>query len=1181
MKIQFSKNFEKILKESSAYQAFETESFYDSLDLISEGPIEGLVNSDGQTLNYIDLGFNDINSLSYGVYYNDVVVRDKKTNLYNFTSSSIDFTVGNQIKNSVSECKAIYEYKTKLYDISFGAYRLAAKENLTLPVEIPPEKTNVKITNDFFASSSMNATQQGYAKYRNYSRPFSHYIKNKYCTSVDVNIGVDSLFSVDDKGNTLPLGITFIINVSNLTQREDFYFLFNSCFVAKGGTVVLPFNITIEDIDKKSSLFPELVINIYSLRSRLGSDSESLNKTRSFYVDSVTEKIDYPFSYPYSVLCKNKISSKHFNAIPVRSYDCKLLKIQIPDNYDGEIREYDGDWSGSFGRTLKWTNNPAWIFYDLCTNSRYGMARGQLNESDLNKWQLLTLSKYCDELIVTNVSTKYEPDIFYFNNDLKYGDDNFNTVTFSTTQTEAQIQEKYPFGYTLYLYDIKNESAESINVNYKKVILSATVSNGTATLKLCNDFGPRKVLENDLDGNLFKAILNYVQNSTLNVEDKIKSYIAGYFSGSVIGSLPYSSEDQRVSISYTSKPIFDNSLNIKYGYCVAKHPDYKEFLENRFSCNLVLNSENEGLKALTDLSSIFRGIFYFKNGLLNLTTDVLQDPIYIFTNSNVKDGLFSYSSGDLNNIFTVAKVTYSDKTDNFKDKIIYVEDSQMIKKFGIVEKEILGLGITSKTEAQRVGKWYLATGKLESEIVNFITGFEASVLQIGNVVRISDSLKTASVVYGKVTSLDFKNQYIYIDREVPENCLGQVIKIFSIINNKPLELNFSVSEVDNSNLRLKIINSTFTSWNVVSNIIVSDTNRTLTASSTSGSSWNKKAFTNQSHIDNCQISFKFSSIVKYASCGISQISETYAGPSPASYSDVNYSFVCKNTSLLSIYENGTQVGSDISPVSIDDVLQITYDGENVKYYQNKTLLRTVARSKGAPLYGVVALFEADAQINSIYFSRFPEISYGAFSSLRSDANFAVYLNENDSDHDLYRIVNINEASSNEYAVTAMKYSKEKFNIIEKNEYVDNIQNNKKQVVFSTDNEINEAFDDTIISLAIKIAPISYVSSINHVYDYSFYVENEVLNKQYYDNAYEELTIDFNFLFSYLQNIGSTNVFGLMCIIKRNGKTLNFNILRDGATKVNIFLGETPVGDITSKTNLDFYAFDSNYKLINV
>ncbi len=439
-------------------------------------------------------------------------------------------------------------------------------------------------------------------------------------------------------------------------------------FVAKGGAIVLPFEIVFEEIDKKINLFPEIVVNVYSLSEKITYTS---NQNRNVYVDSVVEKIDYPFSYPYSALCRSVVSSKHFNNIPTRTYDCKLLKIKVPENYDGEAREYDGDWSGNFSRTLKWTNNPAWIFYDLCINSRYGMAKGKLNETDLNKWQLLSISKYCDELVKTNAGTKYDPDYFYFENSLSYGDSGFNTITFSTGLTEAQLQEKYPIGYTLYIYDLKNTSGEYINENFKKVILTARVSSNIATLFLCNDFGPRKILESDVSGVLFSTLQKIIANTpTFNVENIIKNIIASFFINAASGINPNNSDTLPISINHTSKRIFEKSLNVKSGYCVAKHSDYQDFLEPRFSCNLILNSENEGLKALTDLASIFRGMFYFKNGMLNLTSDVKQNSVYIFTNSNIKDGLFTYSSGDLNNLFSVAKVKYSDKNDNFKDKII-------------------------------------------------------------------------------------------------------------------------------------------------------------------------------------------------------------------------------------------------------------------------------------------------------------------------------------------------------------------------------------------------------------------------------------------------------------------------------------------------------------------------------
>ena len=60
-----------------------------------------------------------------------------------------------------------------------------------------------------------------------------------------------------------------------------------------------------------------------------------------------------------------------------------------------------------------------------------------------------------------------------------------------------------------------------------------------------------------------------------------------------------------------------------------------------------------------------------------------------------------------------------------------------------------------------------------------------------------------------------------------------------------------------------------------------------------------------------------------------------------------------------------------------------------------------------------------------------------------------------------------------------------------------------------------------------------------------------------------------------------NVFGIMCIINRNGKSLNFNLLKEDARSVKVFLGESFSGNISAKTSIDLYAFDLNYKIINV
>lgn len=1174
MKINLQTEIANFLNTNSQnpQTVFETESEYISVDLLSEGPIEGFVNSNGDSVNYIGIGNGYSAILGQGIYYNNTPLVDKKTNFYNFSQAAFSTSFGNQFKNNVLYSSALYPYKTKICDFSYAAIK---KYSIITPENISSTGSSFVTFND----NPNNKDFENYIKYKNYAFVVTHSVQNRYADSFEFNVSIDNLFNVAGDGSIQPGYASLIVNVENLSDNKNYYAFLNCSFVAKGGSIILPFIIKVEDSDRQSNKFPDLVLSVYSIR---GSVSGSITENRSVSLDSVVENVSYPFSFPYSAVVYNSVSSKHFNNTPVRSYDCKLLKIRVPDNYDGEAREYVENWSGDFNRTLKWTNNPAWIFYDLCTNSRYGMAKGQIKETDLNKWQLLTLSKYCDELVKTNSYTKFASNIFYFDNSLKVGQSNYNCIIFSTSLSLEQLQQIYPFGSIIYLYDLKNKLDENIDYNYKKLICSVSVSGGIATLKLCNDFGPRKIMEQNLNGDLYKLLSSYVKdNPDENVEDKIKIFILKFFLGTTNVSLNYRSEDSSISVSHMSRKIFETSLNINKGYCVAKHSDYSDYLEPRFSCNVLINNEVEGLKALTDLSSIFRGMFYFKNGLLSLSSDVKQSPVYIFTNSNVRDGLFTYASGDLNTSFSVAKIPYLDKYDSFKDKIVYVEDSNLVRKFGIVEKEILSFGITSKSEAQRIGKWYLATGKLESEVVGFSTGFEATLLQIGNVIRISDSLKNASIVYGKITQLDHKNNYIYIDREVSEECLGKNIKIFSIINNTVSEFNFSVIEIDNTKLRLTIASHVYMGWFIVSNINVSNNGTTLSVGSITNA-FNKKAYTTNSFVDNCQISYTSpNALTDWNVVGLSEVKNP-----TQDQTDIKYGFqiLGTGTATLSRIQNGTTYPLDASYSNVlpTDVLKITYDGEYVRFYKNDTLVAgPINRTEKTPLYGVVAMSIGNSQIKNLNFSEYPNKVYGKYSDLRSGANFAIYINSDDTKNDLFKIVSINEVSSNEYAISAMKYEEEKFNIIENNSYVD--KNQQKQIIFSTDKVINEIFNDSEVSdpRATKLSTVNYVTAASFDYDYSFYIEEEILNDGYFNSQYESIRIDFSFLFSILNNRGANNVFGIMCVINRNGKTLTFNMLKSNQSSINVFLGETQAGNVIYKTSLDFYAFDLNYKIFNV
>ena len=108
---------EKVVQGSKG--AINCDSSYKSIDLLCEGPIEGFVDSNGNTVNYIGLNGSDASSidcLAEGVYYNDAQIRDSKSKLYNFSRAEFKVSFGNQIKNSSDSVSAVYTYKTKLFD---------------------------------------------------------------------------------------------------------------------------------------------------------------------------------------------------------------------------------------------------------------------------------------------------------------------------------------------------------------------------------------------------------------------------------------------------------------------------------------------------------------------------------------------------------------------------------------------------------------------------------------------------------------------------------------------------------------------------------------------------------------------------------------------------------------------------------------------------------------------------------------------------------------------------------------------------------------------------------------------------------------------------------------------------------------------------------------------------------
>lgn len=203
----------------------------------------------------------------------------------------------------------------------------------------------------------------------------------------------------------------------------------------------------------------------------------------------------------------------------------------------------------------------------------------------------------------------------------------------------------------------------------------------------------------------------------------------------------------------------DSSLADKWNlyeigqYCDQLVSDGFGGLEPRFRCNLYISSKEEAYKVLNDMASIFQGITYYAAGEIMVTQDSPKDPIYLFNNSNVIDGNFTYSDASKKSRKTVAIVRYNDENDNYKPAIEYIEDRSSIIKFGIRETEISAFGCTSKNQARRVGKWLLVTQNTETEVVDFEVGLEGNFLRPGDIILIYDQYRKNQTYAGRTVEL--------------------------------------------------------------------------------------------------------------------------------------------------------------------------------------------------------------------------------------------------------------------------------------------------------------------------------------------------------------------------------------------------------------------------------------------
>jgi hypothetical protein len=323
--------------------------------------------------------------------------------------------------------------------------------------------------------------------------------------------------------------------------------------------------------------------------SRSTPDSTTPDLVNATYVDSLTEIQGNIYTFPNSAVIRSLFDAEYFASVPERAFDTQLLKVKIPGNYNPILKSYsgagfattNGGWNGQFATGKAWTDNPAWCYYDLLTNRRYGLGK-YIDTSTVDPTSLYEIGKYCDTLVT--------------------------------------------------------------------------------------------------DG---------------------------------------------------------------YGG-----------LEPRFTCNVLLSSREEAYKVVNDMASAFLGMTYYANNSIFVSQDSPKTPLLTFTNANVEDGNFNYSSTSRKSRNSVAIVRFNDPKNFYRPSVEYVDDIEQIRKYGIREIELTAFGCASRGQAMRMGRWVLLSDKLEPESVNFIAGIgEAAYLRPGDVFKIHDTNRKLKRYGGRTVSI--------------------------------------------------------------------------------------------------------------------------------------------------------------------------------------------------------------------------------------------------------------------------------------------------------------------------------------------------------------------------------------------------------------------------------------------
>lgn len=207
---------------------------------------------------------------------------------------------------------------------------------------------------------------------------------NSQLSAVRLRLKWPSLFKQEDNGDLVGYSVNYAIDLQ--TDGGTWLTVLNTSVTGK----------TTSGYERSHRIDLPQAGSTWTIRLRkITADANSAKIGDKMTLQSFTEVIDAKLRYPNTALLYIEFDSSQFNgSIPQISCEPKMRVIRVPDNYDPETRTYSGTWQGAF--KWAWTDNPAWIFYDLVITDRFGLGN-RLSAANIDKWTLYQVSQYCDQ----------------------------------------------------------------------------------------------------------------------------------------------------------------------------------------------------------------------------------------------------------------------------------------------------------------------------------------------------------------------------------------------------------------------------------------------------------------------------------------------------------------------------------------------------------------------------------------------------------------------------------------------------------------------------------------------------------------------------------------------------------------------------------------------------------------